>query len=75
VDYKMHNSLQKLVLLLLTSSFLLSACSALDNATPGLLIPGLAQTLAAETMTAQQPSQLDTESRTAAKQPGRTTRL
>ena len=58
----MQDSLRKLVILLLASSFLLSACSALNYTTPGSLIPGLAQTLAAETMTAQEQSQLDIES-------------
>jgi hypothetical protein len=50
----MQNSLRKLILLLLATSLILSACSSFNNSTPGPLIPGLAQTLAAETLTAQQ---------------------
>jgi Ig-like domain from next to BRCA1 gene len=58
----MHNSLQKLKPLLLASCLLLGACSAFSDATPGPQIPGLVQTLAAETMTAQQQFRLNTKS-------------
>jgi hypothetical protein len=58
----MKNSLQKLILLLLASSLLMSACSVNSYAMSGPQIPGLAQTLAAETMTAQQISQIKVES-------------
>lgn len=58
----MQNSLRKPLLFLLVITLLLSACSTFDSATPGPLIPGLAQTLAAETMTAQQKIRLDTGS-------------
>lgn len=50
----MKNTLQKLIALLLVCSLFLSACSTLTTSTPGPLIPGLSQTLAAETLTAQQ---------------------
>jgi Ig-like domain from next to BRCA1 gene len=58
----MHNSLHKLKPFLLISFLFLGACSALSYDTPGPLIPGLAQTLAAETMAAQQQFQLNTKS-------------
>ena len=54
----MQNSLRNPILFLLASSLLLSACSTFDSSSPSPLIPGLAQTLAAETMTAQQKSWL-----------------
>jgi len=43
-------------------SLFLSACSTIATSTPGPLIPGLAQTLAAETLTAHQGSKLSAES-------------
>ena len=58
----MKHGLQKLILLLLASSLLMSACSVNSYALPGPQIPGLAQTLAAETMTAQQINQIKVES-------------
>jgi hypothetical protein len=50
----MISILHKLIALLLVVLFFLSACSNLAVSTPGPLIPGLAETLAAETLTAQQ---------------------
>lgn len=52
----MENHLRKLIVLVLASLPLLSACSMYANPTPGPLIPGLAQTLAAQTLTAQEGS-------------------
>jgi len=54
----MENYVQKSIVLLLASLLLLSACSTLATPAPGPLIPGLAQTLAAQTLTAQQGGRL-----------------
>jgi hypothetical protein len=56
--YRMQNCLHKLNLFLLASTLLLTACSATGSAAPGPSIPGLAQTLAAETMTVQEKGAL-----------------
>jgi hypothetical protein len=58
----MHYSLQKPTLLLLAGAWLLSGCSTFRYAEPAPQIPGLAKTLAAETMTARQKSQIEVES-------------
>lgn len=65
----MENHRLKLLLQLLMLSFLLSACGTWSPATPGPLIPGLAQTLAAQTLTAQQGSQLAGYSSVASQSP------
>lgn len=54
----MKNHLQKSIVLSLATLLLLSACSTLATPNPGPLIPGLAQTLAAQTLTAAQGGQL-----------------
>jgi hypothetical protein len=50
----MENPVRKLIFLLLASVLLLSACSTFAAPTSRPMIPGLAQTLAAQTLTAQQ---------------------
>ena len=50
-------TLRKIFALLMISSLALSACSTIVSSTPGPSIPGLAQTLAAETLTARQGGQ------------------
>ena len=57
LDGRMQNGLHKLILLSLASSILVAACSTFPSTPPGPQIPGLAQTLAAETMTARQIGQ------------------
>lgn len=50
----MKNPLRRLIALTLATQLLLSSCNTLAVPTPAPLIPGLAQTLAAQTLTAQQ---------------------